>query len=252
MVSAKLALPERPPQRQGSAAGIWQPPYFLWLQLFGPSPLGLTLLPRKWYFFCEPQVKLPLLLRRSDNIRRLSTDEIQREGRLPGPGWEASFSGTLEDSLTEEKTAWQQESLERVEKGFSTAPSKMCLHWQYRLLIKTCVSKKKSISEVPLTLMGSKRGLNCAGPQNSSRQRNSPAQQSTALRSSPRQHEQGKERRPRDGAGGRERSSHPTKNSRGKIMKKQYTKKTCCRSAAPCICLFTGFPLGNGSKCSKM
>lgn len=86
MVSAKLALPERPPQRQGSAAGIWQPPYFLWLQLFGPSPLGLTLLPRKWYFFCEPQVKLPLLLRRSDNIRRLSTDEIQREGRLPGPG----------------------------------------------------------------------------------------------------------------------------------------------------------------------
>ncbi|EOA94235.1 hypothetical protein Anapl_13691 [Anas platyrhynchos] len=78
--------------------------------------------------------------------------------------------------------------------------------------------------------MGSKRALNCAGPQNSSRQRNSPAQQSTALRSSPRQHEQGKERRPRDGPGGRERSSHPTKNSRGKIMKKQYTKKTCCRN----------------------
>lgn len=59
-----------------------------------------------------------------------------------------------------------------------------CLHWQHQLHIKTWVDKKESIPVVPLTLMGSNQALNCAGPQNSSRPRTSPALHSRAEQSS--------------------------------------------------------------------
>lgn len=66
------------------------------------------------------------------------------------------------------------------------------------------LSQHKSVSKVSLTLMGSKQALNCNGPQNSSRQKNSPAQHSSQTQ--PKQ-EQGKEQRPRHASGGRDRSS---------------------------------------------
>lgn len=75
------------------------------------------------------------------------------------------------------------------------------------------LSQQKSVSKVPLTLMGSKQALNCTGPQNSSRQRNSPAQHSSQTQS--KQARAGEGARPRHGAGGRDWSSQSLKNRVG-------------------------------------
>lgn len=134
---------------------------------------------------------------------------------------ESPFYWNLEDSLTEKKNStWEQNYLEKVEKAFSR-PSKKIRNlvwvlggplWSHKLDSMTflgplqlrvvynsvctdstsCTSrpestKKESIPVVPLTLMGSNWVLNCAGPQNSSRPRTSPALHSRAVRPSPKQ-----------------------------------------------------------------
>ena len=104
------------------------------------------------------------------------------------------------------------------------------------------LSQQKSVSKVPLTLMGSKQALNCTAPQNSSRQRNSPAQHSSQSKQ-----EQGKQQRPRRGAGGREQPPHE-EQSRGENHE-ELVHQEHVSLIGSLLCLFTGFPHGNGSKC---
>lgn len=54
-----------------------------------------------------------------------------------------------------------------------------------------------------------------------------------------------------NGAGGREQHSWPVRNSWGEFIRKQHTKEMFYWWAAPWVCLFTEFPLGNDSNCWK-
>lgn len=121
----------------------------------------------------------------------------KRERRFSEPKW-VVFNGTSKEFDRGEPVSETNIPCRRYKNCFPELIT--CLPFTVPVAHQD-LSQQKSVSEVPLTLMGSKQVLNCTWPQNSSRQRSSPAQHS---RLGQIKQEQWKEQRSRHRAVGRD------------------------------------------------
>lgn len=208
-------------------------------KLSSPSTLGLRLL--LWnYDFCEPEAKPLVIQLRSNIIRRFSNLMVKskRKGRFSEPRWEAVFSGILKE-FDRRTSFWDQHG------RFSRASNVFAVSKLYQLLIKTLVSKK-CVSKVPLTLMGSKQVLNGTWPQNSSRQRSSPAQHSSQTQ--PKQ-ASGRNKGPDMVLWEETRAARPWGTEQENHGEPAHQENVLLINSI--LCLFAGFPLGNSRNCWK-
>lgn len=140
------------------------------------------------------------------------------EERFSEPRWEAVFSGTSKEFGREEPVSETNIPCRRYKSCFPELIT--CSHFTSVVLVAhQDLSQQKSVSKVPLTLMGSKQVLNCTWPQNSSRQRSSPAQHSSQTRP--------KQLRSRHGAVGRDQSSQTMRNRAEGQSSRTSTPRKC-------------------------
>lgn len=168
------------------------------------------------YDFCEPQVKL--LWYKGEAI--VSEDsplmKSKCKGRFSEPRWEVVFSGTSKEFGREEPVPETNIPCGRYKSCFPELVT--CLHFTVPVAHQD-LSQQKSVSKVPLTSMGSKQVLICTWPQNSSRQRSSPAQQSSRT--------QPKRQRSRHGALGRDQSSQTMRTRAEGQSRRNSTPREC-------------------------
>lgn len=156
--------------------------------------------------------------------------QSKREGRFSEPTSEIVFRGTSKEFDREEPLSETNIPCGRYKIRFPELVT--CSHFTAPVAHQD-LSQQKSVSKVPLTLMGSKQVLNCAWPQNSSRQSSSPAQQT-----------QPEKARAVEGTkvhtsccGKRSEQPDHEEQRRWRIMKNQHTKKMFDWSTAFCIYL---------------
>lgn len=162
----------------------------------------------------------------------------KREGRFSEPRWEVVSSGTSKVFDREEPVSETNIPCGRYKSCFL----KLVTHLHFTVLAAPQdLSQQKSVSKVPLTLMGSKQVLNCTWPQNSSRQRSSPAQHSSQT--------QPKLTKAQTWCCGKrpEQPDHE-EQSRKRIMKKHQDNLLLINSF---LYLFARCPLGNNNNCWK-